>query len=74
MSIPKLFITTIVLAVTIRAAPQWYPQPDYFCPVVNSSEEVAGHRWQIGVNVSGGSCTQPLSPFIPFARQLTFWQ
>lgn len=66
MSIPKLFITTIVLAVATRAAPQLPYWPSSYCPVVDSSEEDIGTPWQIGVNAAGGSCTQPLIPSIHF--------
>lgn len=66
MFVPKPFITTIVLAVAIRAAPQVPIYPgSYYCPVADSTEEVAGKPWQIGLNVAGGSCTQRFSPFRP---------
>ena len=53
----KFFITSSLLSVAALAAPQIINDPVLFCPLVDTSVEVAGTAWQIGLSVPGGDST-----------------
>ena len=53
----KLFITSTLLSVTALAAAQIIYDPVLFCPLSDTSVEVAGTAWQIGLPVPGGDST-----------------
>ncbi|KAF2488426.1 hypothetical protein BU16DRAFT_532218 [Lophium mytilinum] len=49
------FLSTAAVAAPAPVpAPQIIYDPVLFCPIVDSSEEIAGDAWQIGLSVPGG--------------------
>ncbi|KAF2812163.1 uncharacterized protein BDZ99DRAFT_474380 [Mytilinidion resinicola] len=56
MLLAEIFAASAFLSIAAVAAPapQIIYDPVYFCPLVDSSEEITGTPWQIGLSIPGG--------------------
>ncbi|KAF1989638.1 hypothetical protein K402DRAFT_451842 [Aulographum hederae CBS 113979] len=54
MLLTDLILTSAFLSTVAVAAPQIIYDPIMYCPLVDSTTEIAGKAWQIGLSVPGG--------------------